>query len=166
MDQGPGGHCMNRIRWGILGEFWANAEIRPSKSKLANNHSRANRSAISSSLSRSYTRLGELEKGAKRPHTPQRYQSVAAVYRAALRDRSGGRCECDGLCARQHTGRCENVEGRLGNSSRWPVRLRLHAGRELCKGCCEPFHPSLTQPALLTDRIQPIRRPVLRLRKV
>ena len=52
------------------------------------------------------------------------------MNRAALRERSGGRCECDGICGRRHTGRCENIDGQLGDSSRWPVRLRIHNGKE------------------------------------
>jgi len=65
---------------------------------------------------------------------------------ALARERSNGRCECDGLCARQHTGRCPNVDGRLGAYSRKPVRLRLVDGRELCPGCCEPYSPKSTVP--------------------
>jgi hypothetical protein len=49
-------------------------------------------------------------------------------------------------CARDHTGRYLNMEGRAGAYSRHTVRLRLIDGRELCAGCCEPYRPELTQP--------------------
>ena len=58
-----------------------------------------------------------------------------SALQCAARERSGGRCECDGLCSRQHTGRCLNVEGRCAVNSRYYVRLRLVDGRELCPGC-------------------------------
>ena len=79
----------------------------------------------------------------KQANTNQYHQTLATVYstreaQASARGRSGGRCECDGLCARQHTGRCLNVEGRCAAGSRYPVRLRLVAGRELCPGFRQP----------------------------
>lgn len=48
-------------------------------------------------------------------------------------------CECDGLCAREHTGPCPNHAGSLAAGSRWPTRLHVVAGRLLCSGCREPY---------------------------
>jgi integrase len=77
----------------------------------------------------------------KQANTRQYTQRLAPGYstrqaRALARERSGGRCECDGICSRDHTGRCLNVDGRQGAYSRHLVRLRLVDGRELCPGCC------------------------------
>ncbi len=47
------------------------------------------------------------------------------------------RCQCDGLCAREHTGL-----GALAAGSHYPTKFHLIDGKLLCSGCREPYDPN------------------------
>lgn len=81
----------------------------------------------------------------------ERPARITPAMRAAARERSRGQCECDGLCARDHTGRCPNVEGALAAGSRNPVRLRIVDGRELCAGCCAHSYSTRRRSPLIRN---------------